>query len=36
VKRDMETPEWTETDYAICAKYDKLVKQGKMSYRRIR
>ena len=30
------TPDWTAADLEICAKSDELVKQGKMTYRRIR
>ena len=30
------TPEWTKEDLEKCAKYDALVKAGKITYRRIR
>ena len=31
----METPDWNKHDYELCKKYDDLVKEGKMTYRRI-
>ena len=36
VKTNTVTPDWTAEDSDICRASDKLVEQGKMTYKRIR
>ncbi len=32
----MTTPDWNDEDLDICRRYDEKVRQGKMSYRRVK
>ena len=32
----MNTPDWTDSDLELCKRSDDIVKEGKMTYRRIK